>query len=351
MAKILRFELQNAADRLINEMLEVKSGETVIITADTSSIEQVVNVTAASVYAAGGKPMVIYTATPGGVGKAADVDLPVEALGAALKNADVWIEYNKQWLLYSTPFEIAFNDNKKIRYINLVEMNPDLMIRNIGNIDIPLLSEFMTKFTEMNKQTSVYKVTASNGTKLTFKTNPNHLVCNDSGDASKPGIHMMPGQLNIVPEFNTVQGTLVFDGSLVPPHRLLDAPVKLTIENSKIVKVEGGIQAEQFESWLESFNDPNMFKLAHMAYGLNPGAKLTGDIVEDERVWGCVEWGIGYVSPIDAPPLGQDAKSHCDGICLKASVWLDDVQVLDKGKFIHPELKAYENKIFKRVLK
>ena len=34
------------------------------------------------------------------------------------------------------------------------------------------------------------------------------------------------------------------------------------------------------------------------------------------------EWGIGYVSPFDAPPHGQDAKSHCDGICLNSSVWL-----------------------------
>jgi len=347
MSKHLEFELQNAADRLIKEMLQ-KKGETVVITADTCSNESVVNATAASVFAAGGKPMVITTATPGGVGKAADIDLPVEALGAALSYADVWIEYNKQWLLYSTPFEIAFKNNKKLRYINLVEMNPDLMIRNIGNIDIPLLAEFMGKFEKMNINTKTYKVTTPNGTNLTFKTNPAHLVCNDSGDASKPGMNMMPGQLNIVPEFDTVQGTIVFDGSLVPPFRLLDSPVKLTIENSTIVKVEGGIQAEQFEDWLKSFNDPNMLKLAHMAYGLNPGAKLTGDIVEDERVWGCVEWGIGYVSPIDAPPYGQDAKSHCDGICLNASIWLDDVQVLDKGKFIHPELKLHENKIFKR---
>ncbi len=348
MAKLLEFELQKASDRLIKEILQVRVGETVVITGDTSSDERVMNATAASVFTVGGKPMLITTSTPGGVGKAADNDLPVEALSAALTKADVWIEYNKQWLLYSTPFEMAFNNNKKIRYINLVEMNPSLMIRNIGDVDIPLLSEFMNKFADMNKNTKVYKVKAPNGTDLTFKTNPNHLVCCDAGDASTPGIFMMPGQLNIVPEFNTVQGTLVFDGSLVPPFRLLDAPIRLTIENSTIVKIEGRRQAEEFENWLNSFNDPNMFKLAHMAYGLNPGAKLTGDIVEDERVWGCVEWGIGYVSLIDAPPFGQDAKSHCDGICLNASVWLDDVQVLENGKFIFPELKLYEDKIFKR---
>ncbi|MFR5484628.1 MAG: hypothetical protein ACLTHX_10100 [Blautia massiliensis (ex Durand et al. 2017)] len=48
-----------------------------------------------------------------GVGKAADPDLPVDALSAALLCADVWIEFNHQWLLYSTPFERAEAENKK----------------------------------------------------------------------------------------------------------------------------------------------------------------------------------------------------------------------------------------------
>jgi len=78
-----------------------------------------------------------------------------------------------------------------------------------------------------------------------------------------------------------------------------------------------------------------MFKLAHIAYGLNPGAKLTGNIVEDERVWGATEWGIGYVSPIDAPPDGQMAKSHCDGICLNSSVWIDEIPFIENGKFVN----------------
>ncbi len=346
--KQYEFELQKAADRLIREILQVKKGETVTITADTNSNEQVVNATAASVYSAGGKPFVVWMATPDGVGKAADSVLPVETLGAALSKTDVWIEYNQQWLLYSTPFEIAFKNNDKIRYINLVEMNPDLMIRNIGKVNMVILSEFMHKFADMNRAAKVMRVTTPAGTDLKWETDSDHVVCCDAGDAGKPGIFMMPGQINVVPAFGTVNGTLVYDGSLVPPCGLLEQPIKLTIKNSSIVKVEGGRQAEEFEAWLKSFDDPNMFKLAHIAYGLNPGAKLTGDIVEDERVWGATEWGIGYVSPIDAPPVGQDAKSHCDGICLNSTMYLDNIKVLEEGKFIVPELKVYEDKILNR---
>lgn len=345
MSKFLEFELQKAADRLVKEILQVKIGETVAITADTSSDERVVNATASSVHAAGGKPLVIWTSTPDGVGKAADAGLPVEALGAALSHVDVWIEYNKQWLLYSTPFEIAYDNNKSLRYICLVEMNPDLMIRNIGDVDMPLLSEFMEKFADLNKKAKNMRVTTKAGTDLSFTTNPRHVVSCDAGNASVPGVFMMPGQINVVPELGSVNGTLVFDGSLVPPCGLLEEPIKLTVVNSIVTDIKGGRQAREFEAWLDSFNDPGMRKLAHIAYGLNPGAKLTGNIVEDERVWGATEWGIGYLSEFDAPPHGQKAASHTDGICLESSVWIDDVKVLENGRFIEDEFKEYEKRI------
>lgn len=67
--KMLKFELQKAADKLINEIFAVKKGETVVITADTMSDEGLVDAVAASVYSVGGFPMVITIVTPGGVGK------------------------------------------------------------------------------------------------------------------------------------------------------------------------------------------------------------------------------------------------------------------------------------------
>lgn len=79
--------------------------------------------------------------------------------------------------------------------------------------------------------------------------------------------------------------------------------------------------------------------MAHSTFGFNPGAKLTGNILEDERVWGSTEWGLGYVSPLEAPPDGINAVSHSDGICLNSSVWLDDVQFMAEGTIIEEELK------------
>lgn len=334
-------ELQNAARKLIREIFAVQPGETVTMTLDYDSSQTVARVIADAVKEAGAFPMILQTPTPGGVGKAADPDLPVDALSGALLASDVWIELNHQWLLYSTPFERAYRNNEKLRYMCLADFDEGLLVRTVGHVETARLQAFMDRTAELHKQAKTMRVTTPAGTDVRFEMEPRHYVCVDSGDATRPGMHMLTGQLNIVPRFRSIQGTIVFDGSVTPPFgRILNEPIRLTVEDGVIVRVEGGKEAEEYEAWLRHFDDPGMLKMAHIAYGFNPGAILTGSVVEDERVWGCTEWGIGYVSTIDAPPDGQEAVSHSDGICLNSSVWLDDRQIMDHGRIVDPELAA-----------
>ncbi len=334
-----RFELQRAADKLIREVFVVKPGEVVVITADTGSDPELVQVVASSVYSAGGKPMVITIAEPSGVGKAADADIPVEELTGVLMHCDVWIEFNRQWLLYSTPFERAIAGNPKLRYMCLVDFDGGLLERVVGKVETAQLQKFMTRVAQMHENATQLRVTTPGGTDVSFLMDHTHTISNDCGDASKPGMHFLTGQLNIIPKFDSINGKIVFDGTITPPFgKVPEAPVTLFVEKGEIVRMEGGNAAKEYEKWLASFEDKLMFHMAHIAYGFNPGATLSGNICEDERVWGCTEWGIGYVSPLEAPPDGLNAKSHTDGICLNSSVWIDGRQIMDQGKIIDPEL-------------
>ena len=338
---MLQYDLQRAADKLINEMFQLKEGENVVISADTSSSIEVVDAVASSARAAGGRVMVVTFPTPGGVGQAADPDIPVDAFTAAVKVADVWIELNHQWLIYSTPYTIAEKENKKLRYLCMDDFTPEVLMRIIGSVDCKSLKEFQLAAHDMHKKAKKVRATTPAGTDVEFDIDPSYVFTCDYGETNVPGMHMCPGQLNVIPKFGTVNGTIVFDGSITPPFgRKVSEPVKLTVENSKIVKIEGGSDATMFEKWLKDFNDEGMLKMAHMAYGFNPGAQLTGNVVEDERIWGCTEWGIGFVSAEEAPPYGQNAVSHSDGICLSTSVWLDGHQIMKDGKIVDEQLLA-----------
>ena len=139
----MKTELQIAADKLIREIFGVKAGETVTITTDYDSDMTVTRAVADAAQEAGAVPVIIQFPTPRGVGKAADPDLPIEVLTAALSTTDVWIEFNHQWLLYSTPFERASAVNQKLRYMCLVDFNEELLIRTVGKVDTPKLQIFM----------------------------------------------------------------------------------------------------------------------------------------------------------------------------------------------------------------
>ncbi|GAI46653.1 unnamed protein product, partial [marine sediment metagenome] len=78
------YELGKAAKILCEDLFKLKPGETFVITADTESDDRVVDATATAAFACDAKPMVIYTASPLGVGKVADPMLPLESLTAAL---------------------------------------------------------------------------------------------------------------------------------------------------------------------------------------------------------------------------------------------------------------------------
>ena len=335
------YEIGKAAEILVRDLFKLKEGETFVITADTESDERVVNASARAAFACGAKPMVIWLASPLGVGKAADPMFPTESLVGALNGADAWVEFNNQWIFYSSVYDRVMKENPKIRYSCLVGMNADMMVRCIGRIDYAALEKYMQKITEITKNADNVRITTPAGMDVIFKNSHEKRGGYSLGYADTPGAHMMAGQIYWAIDLETLKGKIVYDGSINPPLGLLKDPVTLYIDKGDITKIEGGKEAVEYEAWLRSFNDPNMLKIAHICYGFNPGAKLTGDVVEDERVWGCVEWGIGNMA-------WRTAASHSDGICLNVSVWLDDKQILDKGKSVEPELAKYAAQLGKQ---
>ena len=334
-----QYELANAARRLAEDMLGLKPGETFVITADTESDMSVVEATASAAFAAGAKPMVIAYPAPLGVGKAADPMLPVDSIAGALAHADAWVEFNNKWMLYSTPFERAMAENGKLRYLCLVGMDADMMTRLIGRVDQGRLSAFLRSVADITEAAESMRITTPAGCDLEFELNRKNKLSCDDGEAKAPGIYMLGGQICFVPKLSSINGQLVFEGSISPVPGVIGEPVVMAVEKGVVREIMGGAAAEAFRGWLEGFGDPAMFRLAHGCYGLNPGAKVTGNVLEDERVWGATEWGLGYLSAYDAPEEHFDAPSHCDGLCLNSSVWLDGKQIMDVGKFVEPRLK------------
>jgi len=343
--QLYEYELGKAAEVLTKELLGLKPGETLVITGDTESDIRVIEATARAAFALGAKPMVVLVPAPLGVGKLADPMLPLNPLIGALSKADVWVEFNNQWLLYSTPYEVAMRENTQLRHLCLVGMDADMMVRCIGRINFPALVRFQEAFTERLERTKHVRITSPAGTNVEFDHAADHPIRCHLGYAHRPGSEMLAGQISVAPEFSSIHGTIVFDGSLVPPLGLLKHPIQLQVTEGQITEITGGKEARMFQKWLTELDDPQMFKLAHVSYGFNPGARLTGNILEDERVWGGTEWGIGSVGASLVPPEGIPGPSHCDGTCLDSSIWLDGTPVTQEGEVIDEVLVALAREV------
>ncbi len=330
--------LKKAADRLINEILAVGRGETVVVTCDDGTDRQMTLEIAEAAREAGALPLIIENQAPEGKGVLTEAELPTKVLAAALCQGDVWIEINRRQLLYSRPFEIAMERNKNLRYMVLAEMTPDVFVRTIGEVDTVQMRPLMKKLKEIIDASRTVRVKTALGTDAVLELEHRHFLALDCGEASEPGFHTMAGCINIVPKFDGVNGTAVFDGTLTDWGLLGNQQVKITVKDGTITAIEGGEAAGWFSDYLKAFNDPNMYKIAHLSIGLNPGAVFSGSTPEDERGWGVTTWGIGNVTAEDAPPHGRKAVSHCDGTSSKSTIWFDDRLIMKDGEFADREL-------------
>lgn len=333
------WELAKAARTLVRELFAIKGGETLAITADTETDDRVVAATAREAFAAGAKPLVVWTSTPLGVSKAADASLPVQALGQLLTAADAWAEFNRKWILYSTPYEMAMKGNPKLRHYCLTGVATSSMVRCMGRVDYRSLTGFGDRLAELVRGATHVRMTSKAGEDVSFDNAPGRPILVERGYADTPGTHLMAGQVGWAPALETVTGTIVLDGSLSPGIGVVRTPVRIQVQEGRVVSVEGGQEAAIYNAWLRGFGHPQMLSVAHTGIGFLPGAGLVGDILEDQRIWGSTTWGFGSIGPALIPPSGVPGPSHSDCVSIDTTVELDGRVVIERGRVVDESLR------------
>jgi len=326
----LAFEAAAACRKLLETVMLVKPGENVVISADTQSDRRVVDLTAQMTFAAGAIPAVIIYPTSEG----ACIE-PPKPVGAAIKSADVWIEYSVSYALYTEAYTEAMKNGA--RYICLTGMDIEMLVRTIGRVDYPKMIELGDYMCDLLRGPGEIRMTNPSGTDLIFRCTEARDVIQPGRIATKGGEPVMLGGQNgwMTQEDETINGTLVFDGACWPPNEIgiIKDPIRLEITDGRITKIGGGREASILERWLAAFNHPNMYLMAHISPGFNPGVtRCTGRIVEDERVFGCVEIGFGRAPMWDAP-------GHTDGITLSPTLEVDGVVIEKDGVWVEPRMR------------
>lgn len=320
------FELVSAARKLLAEIMLVKPGEEVLTTVDTVADWRVAMAIAQAAHSLDARPVLLFYET-----QPRPQMEPPDVVAGAVAHADVWIDLAVQYILYTHAREMATSHG--CRHACLSGITANALVNTLGKIDYPKMLAFGDQLVDLLNQANEIRVTSREGTDLIGRLGGDAFQA--GGIATRKGsLVMLGGQVGHLPIEESIHGKIVVDGEIWPPDEigLLKKPVELSIEEGKIRKVTGHSEAVTYQRWLESFNDPNLFFLAHYAYGFNPGVtRLTGRIVEDERIFGAITFGFGTSSR-------HKAATHSDCIVMYPSVFLDGIEIERDGKYTLPIL-------------
>lgn len=177
------------------------------------------------------------------------------------------------------------------------------------------------------------RITSDLGTDVSFSLKGRGFLI-DNGDISKPGLHgnVPAGEIYTAPVEETTNGCLVIDGS-VGSLGMVNRPFKIQLEEGEIKDLQPTMNNEKvFEEFgkICEFDAPATKTVGEFGIGLNPGAKIIGNMLLDEKVEGTVHFAFG-----DSYGLGRtSSKFHTDLLITNPSIFVDDECIMEKGKFV-----------------
>jgi len=149
----------------------------------------------------------------------------------------------------------------------------------------------------------------------------------DDGDLTAPGAFgNLPAGEGFIAPLNG-SGTIV--ASSLAPLGLSDGPATLTFEDGHLLDARGGLGPRYLEA-LRAHGEPGT-NLAELGVGTNESARLTGNVLEDEKILGTVHVAFGASAGIGgtvAVPI------HLDVVVVDASLEIDGRQVLEQGRYM-----------------
>ena len=166
------------------------------------------------------------------------------------------------------------------------------------------------------------------------------------GYADAPGRwdHWPSGFLFTWPNEETAEGTLVLDvGDILLPFKTYCRErITLEIDKGFITRIHGGFEAEYLREYMKYFNDPEVYGISHIGWGLQPRAQWTAMGLHDKNDGMCMDarafYGNFLFSTGPNTEVGGKRKTPChmDIPLRKCDIYLDDLAVVLAGDVVAP---------------
>ncbi|KYH31428.1 aminopeptidase [Neomoorella mulderi] len=135
------------------------------------------------------------------------------------------------------------------------------------------------------------------------------------------------GEAYIAPLEGSAEGETIIDGSVAGIGQLR-SPVRVTIRRGILTAAQGP-EGQRLLELLGSA--PEARNVAELGIGTNDRARVSGNILEDEKVYGTVHLAFGNNTTFGGTVR---AGVHIDGVIMAPDLYLDGKLVVSQGKII-----------------
>jgi leucyl aminopeptidase (aminopeptidase T) len=196
------------------------------------------------------------------------------------------------------------------------------------DIDYDDLRKKSNHLYDILKEASEVRVTTALGTDITFEAGKEEFFGKDGGLYDLPGAfgNLPEGEIAFAPK--TCDGIFIVDATF-PGFGLLDEPLTFKVTGGMVREIRGS-RSDEVLRRLDRVG-PKAYRVAELGIGLNPRAKVTGNILEDEKVIGTVHIALGNNLSFGGD---NDVPLHLDGVITEPDIYVDSKKLMEKGRFI-----------------
>lgn len=309
-------------ENAIKKCMGLKSGESVLVLTD-HAMGDVGGLFFKKALELGAQAMIMDIPAP-----KIDGEEPVEQVARAMKRVDVAFLLTSKSYSHTKAREEATEAGTRIASMPGVTKET---IARAMNADYSSIRKKARALFEILKKKRTITLKTDAGTDITFKMGGRELHGLNSGLCDKRGSwgNLPDGEVFFAPLEKDATGTIVIDVSMVGLGQL-KSPITLEVKSGFVTRITGGEDADRLSKILRPMGR-DAHNIAECGIGLNEKAVLAGNVLEDEKVLGTAHIALGtnitFGGTVKAP-------CHFDGIMKEPSIWADDMQIMEKGRFL-----------------
>ena len=175
------------------------------------------------------------------------------------------------------------------------------------------------------------RLTTAKGTDISMPIEGCRAIAS-TGLILEPGAagNLPSGEAFLMQEEGKSAGIVVIDGAMAGVGMLEGDPITLRVQGGYAVEIIGGDAAKRLEALVSPYGQKGR-TLAELGVGTNDQAKITGMILEDEKVMGTVHVALGNNMTMGGT---CDVPLHLDGIITDPTLTVDGREILVDGKLV-----------------